>query len=380
MGTDTMAYAASTLSFLLENLSKPVIITGSMLPLHDLLQDASRNLLVSIVLAASLDLPEVAVFMDNALLRGNRTVKVDAGGLAAFASPNYPSLARLETGLRVSPANMLPPPSGRFHVARALETGILVLRLTPGFSDEPLGVLVKHTTTLRALVLQLYGTGNAPSRRSGLLDTLRAAVDRGIIVVAVTQCVKGGVDLGAYALGAPRSSIGVVSAGDSTTEAVTAKLAYLLAWPGMHAAEVAKLMGKSLRGEVTEVMGEGRVGTPTVVRRGIRTEAASGGDVLLHVGHMHASHARPPPLGDTPRVAPASVEGGAAVVSATAAATAAAATAAAAAASVAPGEGRDPVPAEGEPEAGTGGSDPIPFSPERAKEVLAKLQVAVGRH
>lgn len=135
MGTDTMAYCASALSFLLENLHKPVIMTGAMLPLVDLFNDAHRNLIVSISLASILDVPEVCVFINDKLMRGNRTVKVNSSGLDAFDSPNFPPLALLETGIRFRPHLCLPQPRGRFRVHRALSTSIAVWRMVPGFDD-----------------------------------------------------------------------------------------------------------------------------------------------------------------------------------------------------------------------------------------------------
>ena len=155
MGTDTMSYTASALSFMLESLGKPVIVTGSMLPLSDLFNDAHRNLIVSVVLAGLLEVPEVCVFMDARLLRGNRTVKSSCEGLDAFESPNIPPLATLETGLRLRASAVLPPPKGRFRVHLRLEKNVAVWRMIPGFSDEYIESSIKHCTQLRAIVLEL---------------------------------------------------------------------------------------------------------------------------------------------------------------------------------------------------------------------------------
>jgi L-asparaginase/Glu-tRNA(Gln) amidotransferase subunit D len=155
MGTDTMSYAASALSFMLEALGKPVIVTGSMLPLSDLFNDAHRNLIVSVVLAGMLEVPEVCVFMDARLLRGNRTVKTSCEGLDAFESPNIPPLATLETGVRLRASAVLPPPKGRFRVHLRLEKNVAVWRMVPGFSDEYIENSIKHCTQLRAIVLEL---------------------------------------------------------------------------------------------------------------------------------------------------------------------------------------------------------------------------------
>ena len=163
MGTDTMSYAASALSFMLESLGKPVIVTGSMLPLSDLFNDAHRNLIVSVVLAGLLEVPEVCVFMDCRLLRGNRTVKTSCEGLDAFESPNFPPLATLETGVRLRAAAVLPPPKGRFRVHSKLEKNVAVWRMIPGFSDEYIETSISHCTHMRAIVLELcvWGGGGA---------------------------------------------------------------------------------------------------------------------------------------------------------------------------------------------------------------------------
>lgn len=155
MGTDTMAYAASALSFMLENLGKPVVVTGSMLPISDLFNDAQRNLIVSVVIAGMLAVPEVCIFMDARLMRGNRTVKINSDGLDAFDSPNTPPLATLETGIRLRSTLVLPPPNGRFFVHTALEKNIAVWRMIPGFSDEYIANAIAHSTNLRAIVLEL---------------------------------------------------------------------------------------------------------------------------------------------------------------------------------------------------------------------------------
>jgi L-asparaginase len=155
MGTDTMAYTASALSFMLESLGKPVIITGSMLPLCDLVNDAARNIITSVVCAGLLDVPEVCVFMDARLLRGNRTVKTSTEGLDSFDSPNCPPLATLETGIRLRTSLVLPPPKGRFTVHTSMEKNIAVWRMVPGFSDEYIEITVEHSKHLRAVVLEM---------------------------------------------------------------------------------------------------------------------------------------------------------------------------------------------------------------------------------
>ena len=252
MGTDTMAYCASALSFLLENLNKPVVLTGAMLSLSNLFSDAYRNFIVSVVLAAQLELPEVCIFINDKLLRGNRTVKVNSAGLDAFESPNFPPLALLETGIRFQAHLALPQPRGRFRAHSALSTAVAVWRMVPGFDDEYITVAVQQCTSLRAIVLELYGTGNLSARKTTLVRALAAAVDKGVIIVATSQCLRGTVNMSAYALGKQLTEIGVVQAGDMTTEAVCAKLSFLLAVPGMSREDIVQYVGRSMRGEISE--------------------------------------------------------------------------------------------------------------------------------
>jgi hypothetical protein len=224
-----------------------------MVPLHELVNDAHRNLVVSILISVSLDVPEVTIFIDNVLLRGNRTKKTDSGGLGAFESPNFPALARLETGIRFRASAVLPQPRGRFRVHRPLETNIAVWRMVPGFADEYIQNAIEHARGLRAIVLELYGTGNLSSRKASLIAALDRAIAKGIVIVATSQCTRGTVSLRTYELGRRLERIGVISAADMTTEAAVCKLAYLLSWPGMPDRErLTALMATPLRGEVTE--------------------------------------------------------------------------------------------------------------------------------
>lgn len=214
MGTDTMAYCASALSFMLENLGKPVIITGAMLPLADVLTDARRNLVASIVIASALPVPEVCILINNRLLRGNRTVKVNSAGLDAFDSPNFPPLALLEAGVRFRPRLVLRSPSSSLSknnitntnntnnmtmkAVRRLATSIAVWRMVPGFDDEYVVLSIAQSSNLRAIILELYGTGNLSARKETLIRALTDAVKKGIVVVAASQCLRGAVDLAAY--------------------------------------------------------------------------------------------------------------------------------------------------------------------------------------
>jgi len=249
-GTDTMAYTASALSFMLEGLGKAVVITGSMIPLAEIYNDARRNLLISMVFAAQLELCEVAIFFNDRLLRGNRATKVDSNGLDAFDSPNFPPLATV--GARISSDRALwrRPPTSRLRVHTILDTSIVVVSLVPGFDDSAIETMVEHCTNLKGLVLSLYGTGNGPSRKAAFLDTISKAISRGIFVVAASQCSKGTVSLDTYEVGRRLLDLGVVSAGDMTTEAISTKMAYLFG-RGLTGEELRRAMMDNLRGERT---------------------------------------------------------------------------------------------------------------------------------
>ena len=250
MGTDTMAYASSAMSFMLENLTKTVVFTGSMIPFAHVYNDARRNLLVSMIVAASSRIPEVCVVFNDKVLRANRTVKVNSIGLDAFDSPNYLPLATLGTVIRQRKDCILSQPTGPFTVSTNLVAKIIVIKLVPGFDDESIEALVKYSTSLRAIVLELYGTGNGPSKKKSLLDAIRDARRKGIVVVALTQCARGGVSLETYSMGRDFSDAGVIPGGDMTTEACTTKLAYLFGlFPDP--SEVESYMGINLRGELS---------------------------------------------------------------------------------------------------------------------------------
>lgn len=259
MGTDTMAYAASSLSFMLENLAKPVIFTGSMIPLFKGESDARRNLLLSIKLAATSNIPEVCIFFHDKLLRGNRAKKISVNSLNAFDSPNLAPLATCGTLLTINDALVLHHSRKQFSLRKEMDSSVLVIRLIPGFCDRVFKRLFEpvvdengeSSLVMKALVLELYGAGNAPIKKRYLLDLLENAINCGLVVAICSQCIHGEVNLLAYELGKNLNDIGALSTFDMTVEAVATKLAFLFG-QGCSSEEVRDLMTKSLRGEVTE--------------------------------------------------------------------------------------------------------------------------------
>lgn len=246
-GTDTMSYTAAALSFMFENLCKPVILTGSMVPLSKIHNDARRNITAALVYAGFADVPEVCICFDSKLFRGNRTIKSSSFHLDAFSSPNSPPLASLDTSVVLSEELILPQPRGRFRVSTELCTSIAVCWLVPGFSDVVL-VDMLASPALKGVVLVLYGTGNAPESKRGLLNLLHAAVQRGVVIVATSQCRKGTVDFEQYQAGKGLARVGVVSALDMTIECTVVKLAYALGQA--KGQEAIRLLTQNLRGEM----------------------------------------------------------------------------------------------------------------------------------
>eukprot|EP00931_Biecheleriopsis_adriatica_P073381 TRINITY_DN47679_c0_g1_i1.p1 TRINITY_DN47679_c0_g1~~TRINITY_DN47679_c0_g1_i1.p1 ORF type:complete len:416 (-),score=95.54 TRINITY_DN47679_c0_g1_i1:89-1336(-) len=248
-GTDTMAYTASALSFMLEQLAKPVILTGSQLPFKEPLTDARQNLLGSVIFAGLADLSEVCIFFDGKLFRGNRCKKVDANSMFAFDSPNYPSLAEVGTDIKMYRRRFRDPPRGRFRVHRITVTQIVVVWVIPGFSDSFFKAMI-DSGSVKGVVLMLYGCGNAPARKESFCAALNQMIEAGIVVVACSQCQKGKVVLEKYVVGKAFSDAGVVAGHEMTAEATVTKLAYLLS-KGLSPAECRKAMQESLRGEMS---------------------------------------------------------------------------------------------------------------------------------
>lgn len=225
-GTDTMAYTASALSFMLEHLAKPVIITGSQIPLSEVRNDALDNIITSLWLCAHEAIQEVCIYFNEQLLRGNRTQKVSAQRFNAFESPNFPSLANIGISIEVKKNLLLPPPKQPFQLQTIGTHFIANFRLFPGFAREVLENILQQP--LRGLVLETYGAGNAQNNDNKFLELLKEASDKGIIIINCSQCQHGKVAMSQYATGHTLQKAGLISGHDMTPEAAHCKLLYLL--------------------------------------------------------------------------------------------------------------------------------------------------------
>ena len=255
-GTDTMAYTASALSFMLENLSKPVILTGSQLPIGTLRTDGKENLITAIEIAAAKNpdgtaiVPEVCIFFENHLMRGNRTTKINAENFNAFRSFNYPPLARVGIHIKYEP-NLIRKPdlSKPLKPHYLFDTNVVILTLFPGIQEGIVSALL-HVPGLKAVVLKTFGSGNAP-QKEWFIRELKDATDRGIIIVNITQCASGAVEMERYGTGIQLLQAGVISGYDSTPECAVTKLMFLLGH-GLDNKEIRYKMNSCLIGEITK--------------------------------------------------------------------------------------------------------------------------------
>lgn len=246
-GTDTMAYAASGLSFMLCNLAKPVIFTGSQLPMGVLRTDGRENLISAIEIAANGVVNEVCIYFQTKLLRGNRTTKQNAEYFDAFISYNYPPIATAGINIRYDYSLLLPQPSGAFCINTNIDEAISVVKIFPGIKEE---ILRAHLAIkgLRAIVLESYGAGNAPNE-TWFIDLIKEASLKGVVILNVTQCAIGSVNMSIYETGKSLMQIGVISGFDITIEAAIAKLMHLLG--NYDNKEVAQKLTLSLRAEIS---------------------------------------------------------------------------------------------------------------------------------
>lgn len=271
-GTDTMAFTASALSFMLENLAKPVIITGSQLPIGQLRTDGKENLLTSVEIAAARTVkgepmvPEVCIFFENELLRGNRTTKISSDGFNAFRSYNFPPLAKAGIHIDYATHRILYPITraenvrqnlfhtmyGKkhdgLHVHTTMDNNVVILTLFPGIRKEVVDALFS-APGLRGVILQTFGSGNAP-QKPWFIERLEQLRERGVVVVNITQCHYGAVDMGRYGTSLQLLKAGVINGYDSTLECVVTKLMYLLG-AGYTSEQLLLLMNTSIAGEIT---------------------------------------------------------------------------------------------------------------------------------
>lgn len=255
-GTDTMAYTASALSFMLENLSKPVILTGSQLPIGTLRTDGKENLITAIEIAAAKHpdgtpiVSEVCIFFENELMRGNRTTKINAENFNAFRSFNYPILAQAGIHIRYNEQLIRrPDPQRPMKPHFLLDANVVVLTLFPGIQESIVGSVL-HAPNLKAVILKTFGSGNAP-QKEWLIRQLKEATERGIVIVNITQCQHGAVEMKRYETGLQLLQAGVISGYDSTPECAVTKLMFLLGH-GLSQTEIHYCMNVSLAGEITK--------------------------------------------------------------------------------------------------------------------------------
>ncbi len=252
-GTDTMAFSASALSFMLENLDKPIVFTGAQLPITSSRSDARENLITALEIASAKEngkpvAPEVSIYFDSLLLRGNRSKKVESIHFDAFESENYPSLAEAGVEISFNKKYINTSVKGPLTLHSMLDTSVAVLKIFPGITEEYVDAVIA-IPGLRGIVMETFGSGNAPTY-NWFLEKIQGAVDKGIVILNITQCLGGRVDQGRYETSKDLESIGVIGGADLTLEAAISKLMMVLA-EEQNMAQIASRMTNSICGELS---------------------------------------------------------------------------------------------------------------------------------
>lgn len=251
-GSDTMSYTAAALSFMLQNLAKPVVLTGSQLPIGEIRTDAKENLITALEIAATKKdgkamVPEVSVYFDYQLFRGNRSIKNDSEKFEAFFSPNYPVLAEAGVNLDFFPNYILPIPTGEFQIHTSFNSNIGVLKMYPGITESVVRAITK--SNVDAIILEAFGSGNTTTE-DWFINCLQEAIANDKIIVDISQCKGGSVKLGMYETSRKLQKMGILSGYDMTFEAAVTKLMYLMG-QGLSKAEIKQKMEISIAGELT---------------------------------------------------------------------------------------------------------------------------------
>lgn len=252
-GSDTMSFTASALSFMLENLDKPVILTGSQLPIGMIRTDGKENLITAIEIAAAKEkgkpiISEVCIYFEYQLYRGNRTHKFNSEHFQAFQSANYPVLAEAGVHLKYNRSAIRTEKAKKLKVHTTLDPNIAILKMFPGITKNVVEAIL-NAKKVKAVIIETFGSGNATTQK-WFIDAVKKAIDNGIIILNITQCNAGKVEQGKYATSAAFKKIGVIGGADITTEAAVAKLMFVLGATS-DKKEIEKLLKSDLRGEMT---------------------------------------------------------------------------------------------------------------------------------
>ena len=248
-GTDTMAYTASALSFMFKGLKKPVVLTGSQIPLCEVRSDGRDNLITSMLIAGEGKVKEVCIYFGGLLLRGNRATKYSAMGMRAFESPNYPSLASAGTAVQYNEAAILKETDVPFEFLPFKDVPIGMIKIFPGFRFDLFETLL--TEKLKGVVVETFGSGNIPDDQGVLVPILNKAKEKGVVFAVCSQCLQARVDMDTYEAGSSLKKAGAISGKDMTSEAAVAKLYYLFSICD-DVSQIKEAMEKDLRGELSE--------------------------------------------------------------------------------------------------------------------------------